>query len=459
MSQSLYLNTKPSKLFMKAAIPGGISMLASSLYTVFESIFVGKFLGTTAFAALGLAMPIVIMNFAFAELVGVGSSVPISIFLGQKEDVKANQYFTCSILLIMITGLISGLAVFFGAPIMMSLMGADGELLDMAVKYVRIYAVFSPVTPLMFALDNYLRISCRMKTSMTLNILFGVLTIGLELLLILVFPMGIIGAALGTSIAMLTLVVIGISMFIPGKLQLKFRKPQFSMEMLGHIYKNGIAPFLTNISGRLFSVVMNVMLLKFGGEAGVAIYGVIMTLSGIVEQLLYGVVDSLQPAVGYNYGAKRFDRVKNLEKYIFMTAAAISVVGGIIMFAFPEIIAAPFLKDMSLLDITVFAVTISSLTYLCKWLGTAVQCFFMALERPLHAMMISMSSACVFPLVLIPAFLPLKLTGLWCNYPTAALLTAALAMVMILISRNKLFVSSENINQPNKELKNKEIKD
>ena len=351
-------------------------MLASSLYTVFESIFVGRFLGTTAFAALGLAFPIVIMNFALAELVGVGSSVPISIFLGQKEDEKANQYFTCSILLIVITGFISGLLVFFGAPITMRLMGADGKLLDMAAKYVRVYAVFSPVTPLMFALDNYLRISGKMKTSMVLNILFSALTIGLELLLILVIPMGIVGAALGTSIAMLTCVAIGISAFISGKLQLRFVRPHYSIAMLEQIYRNGIAPFLTNISGRLFSLVMNVMLLRFGGEAGVAIYAVIMTLSGIVEQLLYGVVDSLQPVIGYNYGAERFDRVKKLEEYILTTAAAISVVSGIVMFGFPAIIATPFLKDLSLLDMTVFAVKISSLTCLCKWFGTAVQCFF-----------------------------------------------------------------------------------
>lgn len=447
MSQSLYLNTKPSKLFMKAAIPGGISMLASSLYTVFESIFVGKFLGTTAFAALGLALPIVIMNFALAELVGVGSSVPISIFLGQKEDKKANNYFTCSILLTIITGFISGSLIFFGAPAFMRMTGAEGELLDMAVKYVRIYAVFSPFAPLMFSLDNYLRISGRMKTSMFLNILFSALTIGLELLLILVIPMGIVGAALGTSIAMIVCVIIGISMFIPGKLQLKFVKPHFSKELFRGIYRNGIAPFLTNISGRMFSVVMNIMLLKFGGEAGVAIYAVIMTLSGIVEQILYGVVDSLQPAIGYNYGAERFDRVKKIEKYIFTTAATFSVVSGIIMFMFPGVIATPFLEDLSLLDMAIFAIKISSFTYLLKWLGTGVQCFFMALERPLQAMIISLASACVFPLLLIPILLPFKLTGLWWNYPLAALLTAILAVAIILIYKNKLFVPSVNGNQ------------
>ncbi len=428
---------------MKAAIPGGVSMLASSLYIVFESIFVGKFLGTTAFAALNLSLPVVIMNFAFAELVGVGSSVPISIFLGKKEDEKANQYFTCATILIMLTGLASGLIIFFGAPAMMRAMGAEGELLAMAVKYARIYAAFSPITPLMYAMDNYLRISGRMKTSMFVNIFFSVFTVGLELFMIVIVPLGIAGAALGSNLAMLVCVVFSVLMFVPGKLQLKFTKPKFSVVMLTQIYKNGIAPFLTNISGRLFSVVMNVLLLAFGGEAAVAIYGVIMTLSGIIEQLLYGVVDSLQPSIGYNYGAREFGRVKKLEKYVLTTAAAISVLGGVCMFFFPGLISKPFLKDLSLMEMTIFAVRISSLGYLFKWFATSVQCFFMALEKPFSAMLISLASACVIPLILIPILMPQKLTGLWINYPLATFLTTLLAGAILLKNKNKLFTASK----------------
>jgi len=442
LSQGLFLNTKPSKLFLKTAIPGGVSMLASSLYGLFESIFIGKFLGTTAFAAFGMAFPLIILNFALAELVGVGSSVPISIFLGQKKDNKANNYFVCSILLTVFTGFISGLTLYFGSPLALSLMGAKGELLTLAVSYLRICAVFSPVAPLMFSLDNYLRISGKVKTSMTMNIVFSIITVLLELLFIKIFRWGIEGAALGTNISMTICVIWGLIMFIPGRLQLKFVRPKFSFSMFRQIYKNGIAPFLTNISGRLFSIVMNILLLKFGGEAGVAIYGVIMTLAGVVEQLLYGVIDSLQPAVGYNYGAKKYGRVKALEKCIIFTAATISLTGGAVMFFIPHIIAVPFLEDLSLLGLAIFAIKISSATFLLRWLGTAIQCFFMALEKPMRAMTISISSACVFPLLLIPAFYPLKLTGLWWNYPIASFLSTFLAVGILLLSRKRLFSES-----------------
>ncbi len=418
-------------------------MVTSSLYSIFSSIFVGKFLGTTAFAALNLAMPLVIINFALSEMVGVGSSVPISIFLGKKEDDKANNYFTASILLVMLTGALSGALIFIGAPAFMRLMGAEGELLDLAVQYTRICAIFSPITLLSFSLDNYLRISGKLNASMFLNIFSSVLTVVMEFLLIIVFPMGITGVALGTSGAMIICVAIGIGMFLPGKLQLKFVRPHFSKGMFVQIYKNGISPFLTNISGRIFSVVMNILLLKFGGEAAVAIYGIIMILAGIIEQLMYGVIDSLQPALGYNYGAQRFDRVKQLEKYILITAATISLMGGLVLFVFPEAVSVPFLEDWSLLSMAIVAVQISSFTFLSKWFGIAIQCFFMALEMPLLALVLSTASACVFPLLLIPVLFPLELTGLWWNYPITSFMTAVLAIIILLKVRKKLFVISK----------------
>ena len=153
-SRALFLNLKPKKLFFKAAIPGGISMVVSSLYALFDSIFVGKFLGTTNFAALGLAIPIIIINFALSDLIAVGSAVPISVLLGQKQDEKANNYFTSAIIMILVTGVLMGVFMYFLSPAFMDLLGAEGELKTLAVSYVRVYAVFSPVTTLTFALET-----------------------------------------------------------------------------------------------------------------------------------------------------------------------------------------------------------------------------------------------------------------------------------------------------------------
>lgn len=438
-NQNLYLKTKPSKLFMKAAIPGSISMLVSSLFTVFDSMFVGKFIGTTAFAALGLAMPFVIINFALADLIGVGSSVPISILLGQKEDKKANNYFTCASLLIVVTGLLMGILLYFAAPFFMTMVGADGELARLGVNYIRVYAIFSPFITMVFALDNYLRISGRLKTSMVLNIAMSLGTILLELLFILVFNWGIVGASLGAAIAMFICTLVGVSLFAKGNLQLKYTKPHFEVDLIKKIVVNGLPAFLTNISGRVFSIVMNIMLLSMGGESAVAIYGVLMTVGGIVEQLLYGVLDSLQPSIGYNYGAEKYDRVKAIEKYCLVTGAFISIAFAGIMFAIPTPLAIPFLEDLSLLDMTKRALRLFSFAYVFKWICHAIQSFLLAVDRAIPAMLISIATAFAFPLGVILILLPLKLDGLWLNYTFTSILGAGLALVIILKLKNKLF--------------------
>lgn len=116
-SHILFEKTPPTKLFFIAAVPGAISMLASALYTLIDGIFVGRILGTTAFAALNLAFPFVVINFSLADLIGAGSAVPIAINLGKKQEQEANNIFTCACLMIVATGTVIGGILYGAAPL------------------------------------------------------------------------------------------------------------------------------------------------------------------------------------------------------------------------------------------------------------------------------------------------------------------------------------------------------
>lgn len=166
---TLFAKTPPGKLFVLAALPGAIGMLASALYQLIDGILVGQVLGDTAFAAINLAMPFVVINFALADLIGVGSAVPISVCLGKKQGKEANNIFTCSRLLIIATGAVVGGALFAAAPLLIQLMGAQGDFAQLATQYLRVYAICSPVTTVVYALDNYLRISGYVRGSMGAN--------------------------------------------------------------------------------------------------------------------------------------------------------------------------------------------------------------------------------------------------------------------------------------------------
>ena len=150
-SKTLFTKISPVKLFFIASVPGAVSMLASALYQVIDGILVGQILGELAFAALNLAMPFVIINFSLADLIGVGSAVPISVSLGKKETKRADNIFTCACIMIVGAGVLIGTVLYVLAEPLLKLMGAQGELLELAVQYLRVYAMCAPITTIIFA--------------------------------------------------------------------------------------------------------------------------------------------------------------------------------------------------------------------------------------------------------------------------------------------------------------------
>lgn len=435
-TNTLFTKTSPRRLFFIAALPGAISMLASALYQLIDGVFVGRILGETPFAALNLAMPFVIINFALADLIGVGSSVPISISLGEKRDREANNIFTCACLMIVAAGIIVGAGLFALAPLLMRLMGAEGEFAVFSVQYLRVYALCSPVTTIVFAVDNYLRICGKIRGSMLLNILMAGSSAVLEFLFLYVFGWGIWAAALATCLGMMICSVIAFIPFFAGKLRLRFCRPHFSLKLVTRIVGCGCPSFLSNIAGRITSIVMNVFLVRLGGETAVSVYGILMYIDGIIQSLLYGMCDSLQPAVGYNWGARLYSRVKAIEKCCFSAAGIFSFVSAAVIFIFPDALTKLFMGDAGseFTAIAVGAVRLFSLTYITRWVSFASQSYMLAIEKPVPASVISISISLVFPLMFIAVLWGLGLTGMWLNLAASSAAAAVLSAVILLRS-------------------------
>ncbi len=431
--KELFSKTPPTKLFFTAAIPGSIGMLASALYQTIDGVLVGQILSGNAFAALNLAMPLVIINFSLADLIGVGSAVPISVRLGEKKESEANNIFTSACLMIVITGLILGLAIFLAAPALIGLMGAEGELARLAVQYLRVYCLCSPVTTIVFAMDNYLKICGRVRSSMALNIVMSVLSAVLEFIFLFMFRFGIWAAALATCTGMFLCALAALYPFLRRKMQLRFVRPRLNRTMIKTIVTCGSPNFLNNVAGRITSIIMNMILLRVGGATAVSVYGILMFADGFVQPLLYGMCDSLQPAVGYNWGARALKRVKAIEKRCFTAGAILSIASAVVIFCFPLPIASLFTQnaDQALLDMAVPALKLFSSAYLIRWFSFAAQSYMSAVEKPVPAMIISVCTAVVFPLLIIAVLWPLGLNGLWLNVPATSLLAAILAFFIL----------------------------
>ncbi len=275
---------------------------------------------------------------------------------------------------------------------------------------------------------------------MILNIAMSVLSVVLEFTFLYVFRWGIWGAALATCSGMMICAIIAFYPFIRGRMQLRFCRPRFSIKMIRQIVSCGAPSFLNNIAGRITSILMNTVLLQMGGERAVSVYGILMFADGVVQPLLYGLCDSLQPAVGYNWGAGNLSRVKAIEKRCFLASAVLALAAAVTIFSFPEMVTRLFMgnTDEATMTMAVTALGIFSMTYLTRWFSFATQSFMSAIERPLQASFISVGTALVFPVILIAALWGLELQGLWLNFPLTALLAAILSGVILLLFFKKI---------------------
>ena len=433
-SKTLFAKTPPVKLFFIASFPGAVSMLASALYQLLDGMMVGQILGETPFAALNLAMPFVIINFSLADLIGVGASVPIAMNLGKKKDEEANNIFSCACLMIVAAGAAIGAVLYAAAPFLMRLLGAEGRLLSDAVSYMRVYALCSPVTTIVFAMDNYLRICGKIRFSMFLNICMSALIAGLEFIFLYYFRFGVWGAALATCLGMAASALVALSRFTGGRLQLKFRKPRFSASMIRQIIACGSPNFLNNIAGRVTSILLNTILLRVGGSTAVSVYGILMYAEGFIQPLLYGMCDSLQPAVSFNWGAGDRKRVAAIERCCFTASAVVSLASAAVLFLFPGQLAVIFIGETAsaYYAMAVGALQLFALTYLIRWFSFAVQSYMLAVGNATGAALISLSFALLFPVILILALWPLGLTGIWLNFGGNSLLTGILAAIVLL---------------------------
>lgn len=442
-TEEMYATMSPWKLFFIVAMPGMISMFAMSIYSIIEGVFIGQILGEGAFAAVNIAMPLVMINFSLADLIGVGASAPISIALGKNDHKTANNVFSCSVIMIFGLSVLMGSIMFFAAEPLSRLMGADDVLLDTSVRYLRAIALCSPLSAIFFAMDNYLRISGFVKTSMFINIGCNLLTLVLLTVFLLGLKMDVVGSALATSLAMCTAAIVAMIPFVAKKALLKFTKPSFNFSMCKQIVACGSPIFLSNVSGRVTSILINISLMTLGAEAlgegggqtAVAVYAVLMYSSDLCWPLLYGISDSLSASLGYNWGAQNYGRVKSIARCSYIGTAIVGLVSTSVLFFFPATIASWFVRaeDVRLLEIATHGIKLFCFAYLFRWAAVSTQGYFSSIGKPLQATVMSVATAFVFPIILLGALWNLGLDGIWLNFVGVNALAAITSVVLLII--------------------------
>nr|WP_324253257.1 MATE family efflux transporter [Campylobacter volucris] len=413
---NFYTSSNPTKLFFKCALPNMASAAFIYLYIIIDGIFVGRYLGVDALAAMNLVMPFIMISFALADMIAIGSSVQISINLGKGKIEQTRRIFSFCLLLIFIISCFMGILGFFLANSLSKLMGASEHIQILSTQYMQIFALFAPATMLSFALDNYLRICGKTFYSMMVNIIIALSNIILDWLFIVVFGWGLFSAALATCIGMFLGTILGFIPFIFKNLILKFKKPLINFNILKSILYNGSSEFFSNISSSIYTILANAILLKIAGNNALAAFSIILYLSTFVFILVIAMCDAMQPAISYNYGHKNLKRIQDIFKRMFFASFFIGIFTFLCVYFYNDFIVEIFNKDnnQEFFLIAQNALLIFSFSFLLSWFGKFCASFFTALDKPLLSLSISIIQSLILPFIFIYALSYFfGLNGIW----------------------------------------------
>ena len=433
MDSEIFEKLPPTKLFFRCAIPSMITMAFGALYQIADGLFVGRFIGGDALAAVNLIMPIIMIVFGFANLIATGASVRISVLLGEKNREEASRVFSYTLKVIFgISCLLGVFGLIFSESFVRFLApGATEQAIQYGIIYTRVYAAFAPLMLIYHATDNYLRVCGKEKVSMWLSIATQAFNIVLDVILIVFLGQGVWAAAFTSCLAMALGSVITLCMFRKKRMDLYYIKGKIKRSIFLRILANGSSEFFSSISMSIMSIVFNFFLLKYGGTTAVAAFSVIMYVDSIVGMLVFGMSDSLQPAISYCYGAGLMNKVKAIFKRVILGAIILSALSLLFMFFAGQYVAPLFVKpeDTELLAVSIIGMKLFSLSYLTGWVDMCFSSYFTALERHARSMLVSLFGTLIFPIVSLFILAPiLELNGVWLS----ALLSCSVSAVFTL---------------------------
>ena len=440
MDSEIFEKLPPTKLFFRLAIPSMITMVFSALYQIADGIFVGRFIGEDALAAVNLIMPIIMIVFGFANLIATGAAVRISVLLGEKKRDEASVVFTFTLKLIFfISCLIGALGYIFAESFVRLLApGASEIAIGYGVTYTRIYALFAPLMLIYHATDNYLRTCGKERLSMWLGIGTQLFNILLDVVLIIFLRQGVWAAAFTSCLAMALGSVISLIAFGKRRMDLYYAKGKVKKEIVFRIFANGSSEFFSSISMSIMSIVYNFFLLKYGGTTALAAFSVVMYVDSILGMLVFGMCDAQQPAISYCYGAGLKDKTKTLFRHIVIGSILLSAATLLFMLFAGKYVAPLFVKpeDTKLLEVSIVGMRLFSLSYLTGWVDMCFSSYFTALERPIRSMLISFFGTLVFPIAALFFLAPfLELNGVWLSAFASCSLSAIFSLVLYLTMR------------------------
>ncbi len=433
---------KIGKLIRKFSIPCIISLLVNSLYNIVDQIFIGWGVGYLGNGATNVVFPLTMICLAFSLMFGDGASAYLSLKLGEKKKEEASKGVANGISLCVIISIILCAGTLIFLPQLLNVFGCTDVLREYALSYGYVIAIGLPFTMIGTTLNSIIRADGAPKYAMTSMVSGAILNVILDPIFIFVFKMGVQGAAIATVISQILTFIINI-LYINKFKTIKLTKQEFKINV--GVAKNvstlGISSFITQMSFVVLVAVENNLLSKygseskFGSEIPITVLGIVMKISQILNSIIIGLAAGAQPIIGYNYGAKKYDRVKQTLKTVLGISLIISTIAFILFQTIPDKLISIFGSgDELYMEFACLGFRTFLMLCICNGVQIPSGIFFQAIGKSVKSAALSLSRQILF---LIPAMIILSnffgITGILAAGPVADGLAFVIAAILLVL--------------------------
>ena len=447
---------KIGKLIRKFSIPCIISMLVNSLYNIVDQIFIGQGVGYLGNGATNVVFPLVMVGLAFSLMFGDGASAYLSLKLGEKKKKEAEIGIGNGILVSTIISILFCAITLIFLPQFLTIFGCTENLRSYAMTYGTIIAIGFPFSMIGTTLNSIIRADGSPKYSMISMVAGAVLNTILDPIFIFVFHQGVAGAAIATVISQILTFVLNV-VYIKKFKTIKISKECFKLKssVCKKIATLGISSFITQMSFVCVITVENNLLgkygteSKYGAEIPITVLGIVMKINQILNSIIIGIAAGSQPIWGYNYGARKFDRVKETLKIVLGSSLVISTTAFILFQTIPDKLILIFGSgDANYIEFACISFRTYLLLCICNGIQIPSGIFFQAIGKSTKSAILSLSRQIV---ILIPAMMILShmygIMGVLSSGPVADGLAFALAGFLLIKETEKLKANASTVKE------------
>ena len=437
MSNQKHLGDAPiGKLLLQYSIPAIIGMVVNALYNIVDRMFIGNIpdIGSLAITGVGITMPIMTIVLAFGMLIGIGTTANISLNLGKGNRTTAEKLLGNAFTLSIIVGLaIAITGTIFANPIL-NLFGASENTLFYAKEYIGIILLGCTFNILSFALNSTVRADGNPKMSSITMVIGCGANIILDYLFIFVLNLGVKGAALATIISQAITFFIILYYYTAGNSNLKLKIENFKLKkhLVTMTFAIGIAPFATQIANSLVQVIANNALKTYGSDLAIGAMTVISSLNIIFMMPIFGINQGCQPIIGFNYGAKKYERAKEAFNYATIAACVICIIGFISIQCFPTQIISLFNNDPELTTLAIKGIRIYLLMMPVVGINIVATSYYQSIGKAKISMFVSLLRQVILLIpftIILPKFIGLD--GVWAAGACADSLSVIITLILL----------------------------